>query len=748
MEHSVQRDTGGKTLTIQTGKLATLADAAVTLRYGDDVLLVTACVSPEPRQGMDFLPLTVDYEERHYAVGKIPGSFFRREGRPTQEAILFGRLADRPIRPLFPKGFYNEVQIIITVLSVDQENPPELLGVIGASAALAISQIPFEGPVGACRIAHKDGSFLVNPTYGEISKGDLAVVVAGTRDAVMMVEAGAEEVSEEVVLEAIRLGQEANGQIIDMIDELVSIVGKPKMTVDIDTTTDIEDEVSNILGDKLVRALEAGLDKAEREGTLKALQAEVQEKLAEQHPQDKVAAAFKAITEGAARSMILDKGVRPDGREPAQIRPITCEVGLLPRTHGSGLFQRGQTQALTIATLASVGMKQALDTLSPEESRRFMHHYNFPPFTVGEVKRVGSPSRRSIGHGALAERALEPTIPSEEEFPYAIRLVSEVLSSNGSTSMASVCGSTLALMDAGVPLKRPVAGVAMGLIMGENGQYSILTDIQGMEDHVGDMDFKVAGTERGINTLQMDIKVKGITPEIMGKALAQAKEGRLFILDKMLQVISEPRSHLSPYAPRLVRIMIPVDKIGSIIGPGGRVIRAMQEETGTTIDVEDDGTVIIGGSDEAKIKSARDRIDGLTREIAVGDVFTGKVVRLTSFGAFVELLPGKDGLLRSTEMGDLGEVEMGQEVTLMVQEIDALGRINLSRRAMTGGPAGDDGRNGPPRPPQRGFSRGGPGGQGGSGYGSRGPGQRSGYRPPGEGGSQQGSRPPFRKFSK
>ena len=703
MLHSVERDIGGKKLVIETGKLADQANGAVTVSCGDSIILATACISPKARPDIDFLPLTIDYEERHYAAGKIPGSFFRREGRPGQDAILFGRLTDRPLRPLFPKGLHNEVQIIITVLSVDKENPPETLGMVGASAALSISDIPFDGPVGASRIAHIDGDYITSPTYAEIDRGDLSVVVAGTRDAVMMVEAGSRDVSEDVVLEAIRRAQEANYPVIDMIEDLLAAVGKPKMTLPTDTVhEDLEGEINNVLNGRLSQILEAGQNKVERERALGELESEVREKLGEQYPTEKVTATFESALRKLMRSRILDKSMRPDGRGLTDIRPINCEVGVLPRTHGSGLFTRGQTQVLSIATLASTGMEQTLDNLSPDDSKRFMHHYNFSPYSTGEVKRIGT-GRREVGHGALAERAIEVVIPSKEEFPYTIRLVSEVLSSNGSTSMASVCGSTLALMDAGVALRSPVAGVAMGLIMGENGRYAVLTDIEGIEDHLGDMDFKVAGTAQGINALQMDIKVKGITFDVLEQALRQAREGRLFILAKMEQAIAEPRPHLSQYAPKMLRVMIPVSKIGAVIGPGGRMIRAIQEETGASIDVDDDGSVTIGSDDDAMIQRAKSRIEGLTRDLVVGDIFTGKVMRLTSFGAFVELLPGKEGLLRTTELADVQNgLKLGQEVTVVVHEIDHLGRINLSQRALLDGPGGPSGTSGgpPDRSPQ------------------------------------------------
>ena len=725
MHYRVERQIGDKTLTMETGKYAQQANGTVTVRCGDTILLATAVVAPHPRQDIDFLPLTVDYEERLYAMGKIPGSFFRREGRPGQDAVIFGRLTDRPMRPLFPKGFYNDVQVVITILSVDLENPPEVLGIVGASAAVSMSEIPFQGPISATRVTQINGDYIINPTYDEMNQGNLSVVIAGTRDAIMMIESESTEVSEEVVLAAIRRGQENNVHVIDMIDEMVNAVGKPKMAFTADNSHQaLDGEVNTILNGRLSQVLDNGWDKVRLEQALHELEAEVQERLGEEHPKNKVAAAFESVIKRETRSRILERGIRPDGRGLADIRPISCEVGVLPRTHGSGLFSRGQTQVLSIATLASTGMRQTLDNLSPQGTRRYMHHYNFPPYSTGEVKRMGSSGRREIGHGALAERALESVVPSEEEFPYTIRVVSEVLSSNGSTSMASVCGSTLALMDAGVPIKKPVAGVAMGLIMGEDGNYAVLTDIQGIEDHLGDMDFKVAGTLDGINALQMDIKVKGLTYDVLERALQQARDGRLFILEKMREAITEPRPSLSPYAPKVFRMVIPVDKIGALIGPGGRTIRAIQEETGVSIDTEDDGTVLIGASDEDSIKKARDRVDALTRELAVGDIFTGKVARLTSFGAFVELLPGKDGLVRMEDLGDIENgVQVGQEITVIVQEIDHLGRINLSRKALFGNQDGPQGEgNRPPRPPQ---DRGRPG----SSFGSRGPGAGGDRRP-------------------
>jgi polyribonucleotide nucleotidyltransferase len=600
---------------------------------------------------------------------------------------------------LLPKGLKKEIQIVATALSVDQENPPEVLAIIGGSTVLALSGIPFDGPVGATRVSYVNGQYILNPTYAQINDSTLSVVVAGTRDGVMMVEAGADEATEEVVLEAMRRAQEANAVVVDMIEELVAVVGTPKEEYHAPHSHNgLEGEVQRVLNGRLAQMLDSSADKTEREESLAALEGEVVAALAQDDNKAEVSATFQSILKEAVRSQILNQGKRPDGRGLNDIRPISSEVGILERTHGTGLFTRGLTQVLTVATLGSPAMEQTLDTLSPEATRRFMHHYNFPGYSTGEVRRIGSPGRREIGHGALAERAIEPIIPSLDDFPYAIRLVSEVLSSNGSTSMASVCGSTLALMDAGVPIKAPVAGVAMGLISGDNGQYAVLTDIEGFEDALGDMDFKVAGTSEGINALQMDIKIKGITHEVLTQALEQAREARLFILGKIAEAITEPRPQVSAYAPKMVRTSIPVDKIGALIGPGGRNIRGIQEETGASIDVDDKGSVTIGSNDQSKIDAARARIDGLTRELAVGDIFTGKVTRVTSLGAFVELLPGKDGLLRSSEAGtDLEEeMKVGQELTVMVLEIDAMGRVNLSRRALFEGAEGPDGR--PPRP--------------------------------------------------
>ncbi len=703
--HTSTQEIAGRSLTIETGKLATQAGGSVTVRYGDTILLVTACAAPNAREGVDFLPLTIDYEERLYAAGKIPGSFFRREGRPTEVATLAARLTDRPLRPLFPKGFHNEIQVIVTVLSADRENDPDVLGIIGASSALCLSEIPFDGPVAATRLGYVDGQLVVNPTFAELESSKLDLVVAGTAEAIAMVEAGANEVPEEVIISAVKLGQEVNQEIIGMQRQLIAQAAKPKMTINLDPPADdaVVEKVASLVDGRLRAAIFSGREKGERDGTLDELGRETAAQLAEEHPSQAVRAAFEALLKREVRTGIVHRGLRPDGRATKQIRPITCETSILPRTHGSGLFTRGQTQILTIATLGSMSENQKLDTINPEESKRYMHHYNFPPYSVGEVRRVGGPGRREVGHGALAERALLPVVPGEEEFPYTIRLVSESLGSNGSTSMASVCGSTLALMDAGVPLRAPVAGVAMGLVMMEDGGYVILTDIQGVEDALGDMDFKVAGTAQGITALQMDIKVKGITYGIMEEALAQAREARMFVLERITDTLSAPREDLSPYAPRMLRLSIPVEKIGAVIGPGGKTIRSIIEETGTTINVDNDGKVTIGSTSQDAAKRAVERIELLTKEAEVGGIYTGKVVRLMNFGAFVEILPGKDGLVHiselSTEHVDSVEdvVSIGDEITVMVREIDSMGRINLSRRALLQ----DGGADGQPAAPAR-----------------------------------------------
>jgi len=678
---------GGRKLSIETGRIAQLADAAVLVRYGDTVVLVTACASDQPKQGIDFFPLSVDYEERLYAVGKIPGGFIKREGRPTEKAILSARLIDRPIRPLFPHGYRNDVQVVATVLSVDQDNLPEIAAMVGSSAALSISSIPFQGPTGSVLVGRVDGKLTLNPNNEEREKSDLHLVVSGTKDAVMMVEAGAKEIPEDVMLEAIMFAHENIKKIVAFIEEITSKVGKEKKEY---TVFKVEEEIENAVReyatDKTLEAIRTP-DKLERQAKIDAVKVETFEHFAEIFPEKEkeIDDVLYDILKEQVRKLITEEGVRPDDRKLDEIRPISSEVGILPRVHGSGLFTRGQTQVLTIATLGALGDVQILDGLTEEETKRYMHHYNFPPYSVGETRFMRGPGRREIGHGALAERALEPMIPSEEEFPYTIRLVSEVVSSNGSTSQGSVCGSTLALMDAGVPIKAPVAGVAMGL-MKEKGNVAILTDIQGMEDFLGDMDFKVAGTSKGITAIQMDIKIAGIDRPILERALEQARVGRLFILDKMLSVISTPRKELSPYAPKIITTRVDPDKIRDIIGPGGKTINKIIAETGVKIDIEDDGRVFIAATNQAAGDKALKIIESLVKEVKEGEIYLGKVVRLMTFGAFVEILPGKEGLVHISKL-DTKRVEkvedvvsVGDEILVKVTEIDKQGRINLSRR--------------------------------------------------------------------
>ncbi len=688
MPQSFQTEIGGRTLVIETGELAGQAGGAVTVQYGDTMVLVTACMSAAPREGVDFLPLTVDYEERLYAAGKIPGGFFKREGRPSQDAVLTSRLTDRPLRPLFPHGFRNEVQVVVAVLSTDQENVPDMLSIIGASAALGISDIPFGGPISAVRIGYIDGELVLNPTFTQLLESKLDLVVAGTEEMVIMLEAGANEVSEDIVLQAIKLGQESNREVIKLQKELIQNWGKPKMEFEPkEPNPELQAKVSAIIRDRLSQGT-YWQNRSEREANLISLRAELLEKLGDSFPQEEILAGLDPGLKAQVRSSILETGLRPSGRGLTEIRSITCAVGNLPRTHGSGLFTRGETQVLTIATLGSPGEEQLIDTISQEESKRFMHHYNFPPFSTGEVKRIGTPGRREIGHGALAERALLPVLPSEGDFPYTIRLVSEVLSSNGSIFMASVCAGSLSLMDAGIPIKTPVAGVAMGLVQGADSKYVLLTDIEGLEDACGDMDCKVAGTANGITALQLDLKVKGIRFDIVADALSQARQARLFILERIKETISTSRPEVSKYAPKMTKITIDPDKIRYVIGPGGRVIRSIMAETKASIDVENDGTIIIGSPSEEATRRAIEIIESLTREIEVGGIYTGKVTRVADFGAFVEIMPGKEGLVRIGELADyrVANVEeiakVGDEMMVMVIGIDNLGRINLSRRAV------------------------------------------------------------------
>ena len=678
-------------LVMETGQLALQANGSVLVKQGDCALLVAATMS-KPREGIDFFPLTIDVEERLYSRGKIPGSFFRREGRPSTHGILMARLTDRQIRPLFPADFRNEVQIVVTPLSIDMETPFETLVMTAASAALTISDIPFSGPIAATRIGCIDGELVANPTYDQIAQSELDIIVSGSKDGVTMMEAGASELSEEVVFDAIKRAQEVNLKLIAFQEDMEAMVGKPKASYDsFAYPAELDDKLAGTLGDRLTDAFATSTGKIDLYEKLDEMRADVAAAYGEDYEANHLRDAFEAQLEQAFKQNVMQGGKRPDGRERREIRPISSAVGLLPRAHGSGLFNRGETQILGVATLGSVGDAQKLDTLTPEETKPFMLHYNFPPYSVGEVRRIGSPGRREVGHGALAERAIAPVLPSAEAFPYTLRIVCEALGSNGSTSMASVCAGTLALMDAGVPIKAPVAGISIGLIAGDDDEYATITDIQGMEDHVGDMDFKVAGTREGITAIQLDIKVNSISFDVVQDALEQAKEARLFILDHMRDTIGDARTDLSPFAPRMLRISVPVDKIGTVIGPGGKTIRGITEETGATIDIQDDGTVIIGSPDGAAAQKAVQMVDDLTREVKVGDIFTGKVSRIMDFGAFVDILPGKDGLVHISELSDehvpsvAETVEIGQELTVVVIEIDDLGRINLSRRALLTG---------------------------------------------------------------
>jgi polyribonucleotide nucleotidyltransferase len=683
----------GKQITISTGKLAGQAGGAVTVRQGDTLLLATATMSNKPREGIDWFPLVVNYEERMYAGGRIPGSFFRREGRPSEAATLIARLTDRPLRPLFPKDLRNDVQVIQYSLSSDGETPIDVLGIIGASAALTISDVPFGGPVGAVRVAHIDGKFVMNPTYPEIEASDLDLVLAGTNEAILMVECGADEVEESVMVEALEEGHKAIQSLIEVQNKMQAEVGKAKREYPPYVLPDgVLEETRGWLGDELSKIAEQVMPRDEKNDAVDALREEAVEALASEdgYSESEVAKAYNKVHEEIVRSLILERGFRPDGRKEDELRDLNAEVDLSPRAHGSGLFSRGETQVLTLSTLGTPRERQELDGLSPIEEKRYMHHYNFPPFSVGEVRMLRGASRRDIGHGALAERALRPVIPSVDDFPYTMRLVSEVLSSNGSTSMASVCGSTLALLDTGVPIRSPVAGIAMGLIS-DGSQNRILTDIQGLEDHLGDMDFKVAGTRNGITALQMDIKLMGISKEIMSKALEQARQARLKILDVIDQAIPGPRPELKPHAPRMTVLSIDPEKIGAVIGPGGKIIRGIQEETNTRIDIEDDGTIYIAAEDGPSAQRAQEMIEAMTEEAVVGRIYTGKVVRTTNYGAFVEILPKVDGMVHISQLDSehIDKVEdvaaVGDEITVMVTNIDADGRIRLSRQAVLEG---------------------------------------------------------------
>ncbi len=691
MEKRVEMQLGGRRLVLETGRLAKQANAAVMVRYGDTSVLCTVTASSEPKD-LDFFPLTVNYEERLYAVGKIPGGFIKREGRPSEKAILSSRLTDRPIRPLFPEGFRNDVQVLNLVMSVDQDCAPDIAAMIGTSAALSISDVPFDGPIGGVAVGRINGEFIINPDVAQQAASDIYVVVAGTKDAIMMVEAEANEVPEDVMLEAIMFGHDEIRKIVAVIQELVAAAGKEKMAVKLHTVnSDVNAEVRAYAQIRLVEAVKIA-EKHARQDAIDLINNETVEYFAEKYIETPellkdVKEVLHDIVKDEVRRLITHDKIRPDGRKLDEIRPIECDTALLPRTHGSGLFTRGQTQILSVCTLGALGDVQILDGIDPAETKRFMHHYNFPPFSVGEARPLRAPGRREIGHGALGERALSKVIPSETEFPYTIRLVSEAIESNGSTSQASICASILAMMDAGVPIKAPVAGVAMGLI--KDGEHvSILTDIQGMEDHLGDMDFKVAGTAEGVTAIQMDIKIAGIDRKILQDALQQAKEGRMFILGKMMEAISEPRPSLSKYAPKIIIININPDKIRDVIGAGGKIINKIIEETGVKIDIEQDGRVFIGSSDEAMIQKARGIIEGIVREVQVGEIYVGTVRRIEKFGAFVELIPGKDGLVHISQLSTerVAKVEdvvaIGDTITVKVTEIDQQGRVNLSRKAV------------------------------------------------------------------
>ena len=684
-----EMEIGGRKLIVENGKMAKQANGAVLVRYGDTVVLVTATASAEPREGIDFFPLTVDYEEKMYAAGKIPGGFIKREGRPSSDAVLCARLIDRPIRPLFPKGYRNDVQIVATVLSVEQDNVPEIPAMIGASAALSVSDIPFEGPIAGVRVGRIGDDFIINPTKEEREKSMLNLTVAGSYDAVMMVEAGANELPEDVILDAILFGHKEIQHIVAFQEEIQKRCGKEKHIAKLFTVPEaMEKEIEAFARERIDVAVR-NPDKLSRDADVADISADTMEHFLELYPEmeKEIGMAFHDLEKSVVRHMITHEKIRPDGREVEEVRPISCEVGLLPRAHGSGLFTRGQTQILSVTTLGPLSDEQIIDGLAPEWTKHYMHHYNFPGYSVGEARPMRSPGRREIGHGALAERALVPVFPSIEKFPYTVRVVSEVLESNGSSSMGSVCGSTLSLMQAGVPIKRPVSGVAMGLVK-EGDAYTILTDIQGMEDALGDMDFKVAGTEKGITAIQMDIKVDGLSREILSSALQQAKRGRAFILGKMMEVIDKPAEDLSPHAPRVETIKVKVDKIRDVIGTGGKVVKGIIEETGVQIDIHEDGNIYIFSTDADGMKKARQRIEDIVRDVEVGEVYKGRVTRLLKFGAFVELLPGKEGLCHISQLARQriekveDVVKVGDELEVKVVEIDDKGRINVSHKAL------------------------------------------------------------------
>ncbi|EJU22520.1 polyribonucleotide nucleotidyltransferase [Peptoanaerobacter stomatis] len=689
MCNKFEMELGGRTLSVEIGKIAQMANGSCIIRYADTVILVTATNSDVPRDGIDFFPLSVDFEERLYSAGKIPGGFVKREGRPSEKAILTSRLIDRPIRPLFPKGYRNDVQVVATVLSMDKDANPDTIAMIGSSIALSVSSIPFNGPTGSVSIGLIDDQFIINPNLEQREKSEMYLVVSGTKDAIMMVEAGSNEVSEDVMLNAILFAHEEIKKICDFVQKIADEVGKPKDDYYVfKPDEEVEKAVEEYSSNKMKDAIKT-VDKQERQDNMEKVKQDAMEHFAEIFPDNlkDVDEVIYNITKKEVRNMIVKDKVRPDNRLQNEIRPIWCEVGVLPRTHGSAVFTRGQTQVMSITTLAGLSEVQVIDGLDEETERRYMHHYNFPAFSVGEARASRGPGRREIGHGALAQRAIEPLLPSEEEFPYAIRVVSEVMSSNGSTSQASVCGSTLSLLDAGVPMKDMVAGIAMGLIKDEE-DVVILSDIQGMEDFLGDMDFKVAGTKKGITAIQMDIKISGIDEDILRRALSQAREGRFHILGEMQKVIKEPREHLSPYAPMIINMMINPDKIRDVIGSGGKIINKIIDETGVKIDIDNDGKISILSNNEEMCLKAKSIIEGIVAEPEVGTIYKGKITKIMAFGAFVEILPGKEGLLHISQMDKkrLEKVEdmfkEGDVVEVKLTEIDAQGRLNLSRKVL------------------------------------------------------------------
>lgn len=695
MKKTFEKDFGGRKYIVETGHVAFQASASCIIRCGDTAVLATATMSDSPRSGIDFFPLSVDFEAKMYSVGKIPGGFIKRESRPPEASILTSRLIDRPIRPLFDKNLRNDVQVITTVMSVDPQITPDVLAMVGSSIVLSISDIPFAGPTGSVVVGMIDGEYIINPTTDQMKESALHLTVAGTRDAVMMVEAGANEISEAEMLDAILFGHEEIKKIVEFIDEIVAEVGQPKRVIEIkEVSEEVTNDVKEVGYDFIVEGLKP-FDRYERRETQEAATTKIKEILEEKYGEEfaekegDIDAAIYNITKEIVREKIIKKGMRPDGRTLTDVRDIWCDTSIFERTHGSAIFTRGETQAMTITTLGPISEKQKIDGITSQESKRYMHHYNMPPYSVGETRPVRSPGRREIGHGALGERALLPVIPDEETFPYTLRLVSEILSSNGSTSQASICGSTLSLMDAGVPIKAPVAGVAMGLMKDKDSDdIAILTDIQGLEDFLGDMDFKVAGTKEGITAIQMDMKIKGIDKKILERALAQAKEGRFHILDKMMESLSEPRTELSTYAPKVDMFQIKVDKIREVIGPGGKMINKIIDETGVKIDIEEDGRILISTTDAEASKKARAMIESIVKEIEVGEIYFGKVVRIMNFGAFVELIPGKDGMVHISRLADHhvkkveDEVKIGDRILVKVIEIDSQKRVNLSRKGL------------------------------------------------------------------